>query len=228
MPKITKKIDPKDNVEDIIIDESVSEDEVEEEVESESEEEIITTEGEKKKQKKLNSMALFSELVQRFNSIEEAEAAFIDKEKTFEKEQKEFINNRKKTLRDINGIIKRLEKTLSHDIVKKNPRKTENAGKGGFNKQVDVPELLRAYIGIKSDEKKSRPEVTKLLNAKFSEAGLMKSEPNDAGKDIKVIVLDKATAKKLKRPEGTKIPNKDIQTFIAQFYKEMNETTINA
>ena len=43
---------------------------------------------------------------------------------------------------------------------------------------------------------------------------------DDDGKEIKVIVLDKDTSKKLKRKEGSEFRNKDIQTFIAQFYRE--------
>ena len=57
------------------------------------------------------------------------------------------------------------------------------------------------------------------LYAKFNDAGLMKTK-TDNDKEIKVIILDKTTAKKLNRKEGDEIRNKDIQTFIAQFYRE--------
>ena len=90
----------------------------------------------------------------------------------------------------------------------------------GFNDQVYVPELLRTFIGINDDEKKSRPEITKLLNAKFSEYGLFKIEKNEDGKDIKVIIFDKSTATKLNLQEGAKVLYKNIQRFITQFYKD--------
>jgi hypothetical protein len=130
-------------------------------------------------------------------------------------------------MREIDGFMKRFEKAFSSEVgKKKKPRNTENAGKGGFNKQTDVPEVLRNYIGIDEDEKKSRPEVTKLLNEKFKEAGLMKTEKDENDKEIKYIVFDKSTAKKLGLSKVDKIRNKDIQTFIAQFYREAK--TINA
>jgi len=89
-----------------------------------------------------------------------------------------------------------------------------------FNEQISVPETLCSYIGISSDEKKSRPQVTVLLNSKFNEYGLMKTKKDDNDKEIKVIILDKTTANKLKRKEGHEIFCRDIQQFISEFYKE--------
>jgi hypothetical protein len=204
--------------------EHISDDEVEEivNVESSSEDETNDNQdNQDKKQKKLNAHELYTELSQRITQITETEAAFLEKEKEFEREQKEYNSTHKKLMRDLENLMKRFEKAFNHEVSKKKPRKTENAGKGGFNKQTDVPEVLRKYIGISADEKKSRPEVTKLLNAKFNEANLMTTKKDEeSGKEIKVIILDKATAKKLGRKEGDEIRNKDIQTFIAQFYRE--------
>jgi hypothetical protein len=183
-------------------------------------EDDTTTDIQDKKQKKMNAHELYSELSKNITQITEAETSFVEKEKEFEKEYKEYKATHKKAMREIDTLMKRFEKAFNAEVSKKKPRKTENAGKGGFNKQTDVPEVLRKYIGIDADEKKSRPEVTKLLNAKFSEAGLMKTKKDDNDKEIKVIILDKATAKKLGRKENDEIRNKDIQTFIAQFYRE--------
>ncbi len=212
MPKSKQEI-KQEKVEHITDNES-------DEIESESGTDEETTTEDKKKQKKLTAHELYNEITQRFNSLTESEASFIEKEKEFEKDQKEFRTSQKKMMRELDGFMKRFEKAFNSEVGKKKPRKTENAGKGGFNKPTDVPEILRNYIGIDIDEKKSRPEVTKLLNAKFSEAGLMKTKIDENGKEIKVIILDKATAKKLKRKEGDEIRNKDIQKYIAQFYKE--------
>jgi hypothetical protein len=226
MPKSTK--DTKKHIEEVEeveehIEEQIS-DESEEIEESESEEE--TTIDEKKKQKKLTASELYSEISTRFHNLIEFDTSFTEKEKEFEKEQKEFQTLRKKVIREMEGYLKRFEKAFNSEVgKKKKPRKTENAGKGGFNKQTVVPEILRNFIGINEDELKSRPEITKLLNAKFNEDGLMKTKKDDNDKEIKIIVLDKATAKKLKRKEGDEIRNKDIQTFIAQFYKEAANIT---
>ncbi len=227
MPKQTKKETA--HISDDEVDEIVNDVEIEtadEETDTEIDTEHKADKSGSDKQKKLNAHELFSELSKQIALITEADIAFLEKEKEFEKEQKEHKSNHKKTMREIENLMKRFEKALNSEISKKKPRKTENAGKGGFNKQTDVPEVLRKYIGINKDELKSRPEITKLLNAKFSEAGLMTTEKDEeSGKEIKMIVLDKATAKKLNRKEGDKIRNKDIQTFIAQFYRESNSAS---
>ena len=231
MPKLTKETNKKAEKQEEIVEDHITDDDAEEietdnQSESGSEEETTQTDD-KKKQKKLTAHELFNEISQRFSIVVKADEAFVEKEKEFEREQKEFNSSRKKIMREIDGFMKRFEKAFTSEVgKKKKPRKTENAGKGGFNKQTDVPELLRKYIGIDEDDKKSRPEVTKLLNEKFKEAGLMKTKKDDNDKEIKVIILDKATAKKLNRTNGDEIRNKDIQTFIAQFYREAQ--TINA
>jgi hypothetical protein len=195
------------------------------EEQSSDEEETKTTEERKKK---LSPEELFNEISTHFSSLDTTYQEFIKKEQTFEKEQKEFNSFQKKTMRDITGLMKRFEKSFKNTISKKKPRKTENAGKGGFNKPSSVPKVLREYIGIE-DEQMTRPQVTKLLNQKFSEAGLMSTKKDDNGKETKIIVLDKMTAKKLNRKNGDEIRNRDIQTFIAKFYKEeKDKLTINA
>ena len=230
MPKQTKENNKKAVKQEEIVEEHITDDdEIETDNDNEScsgSEEETNQSEDKKKQKKLTAHELYNEISQRFSIVVKADEAFVEKEKEFEREQKEFNSSRKKIMREIDGFMKRFEKAFTSEVgKKKKPRKTENAGKGGFNKQTDVPELLRKYIGIDEDDKKSRPEVTKLLNEKFKEAGLMKTKKDDNDKEIKIIILDKATAKKLKRSEGDEIRNKDIQTFIAQFYREAQ--TIN-
>lgn len=223
MPKVTKESNKKVEQIDTHISDDEHED-IEQVTDNDSNDEDTTED--KKKQKKLTSHELYSEISQRFSALVKADDEFIEKEKEFVKEQKEFNSSRKKIMREIDVYMKRFEKAFSSEVgKKKKPRNTENAGKGGFNKQTDVPEVLRNYIGIDEDDKKSRPEVTKLLNEKFKECGLMKTEKDENDKEIKYIILDKTTAKKLKRKDGDKIRNKDIQTFIAQFYREAQ--TIN-
>ncbi len=224
MSKQTKEMNKK-SVKDETEEEHITDDETDNVSDNESEEEVTNTE-EKKKQKKLTTHELYNEISNRFSILIKADEAFVEKEKEFEKEQKEFNSSRKKIMREIDGFMKRFEKAFTSEVgKKKKPRKTENAGKGGFNKQADVPELLRNYIGIDEDDKKSRPEVTRLLNEKFKEAGLMTTKKDENDKEIKIIKLDKATAKKLKRKDGDEFRSKDIQTFIAQFYREANNIT---
>jgi hypothetical protein len=204
--------------------------ESEEEEVQESEEEAPATDEEtetkdKKKQKKQTTRELYADINDRFVQLSELENEFHEKEKEYEKITKDFHTMRKKLMRDIETNLKKFEKTFTSEIGKpKKPRKTENAGKGGFNKKTEIPPLLRDYIGIKGDELMSRPEVTKLLNYKFTESKLMKTKTDENGKDTKVIILDKATAKKLKCDENQEISNRKIQTFIAKFYKDYKTT----
>ncbi len=228
MPKQQTKEMNKKTIEEHHEEPEITDDDIENETanETSSEEDEQTNTEDKKKQKKLTTHELYNEISNRFSILIKADEAFIEKEKEFEKEQKEFNSSRKKIMRELDSFMKRFEKAFSSEVgKKKKPRKTENAGKGGFNKQTDVPELLRNYIGLDEDDKKSRPEVARLLNEKFKETGLMTTKKNEHDKEIKIIKLDKATAKKLKRKEGDEFRNKDLQTFIAQFYREANNIT---
>lgn len=172
------------------------------------------------KKKKLTTPELLSELINLIESYENINESFNEKFKQFESDKKEHDSAEKKIMRNINNVIARINKVVVHDYSKKKPRNTTNAGKGGFNKPLPVPEILRKFIGINDDELMSRPQVTKLLNQKFQELELMKKEKDDNDKTIKIIILDKVTAKKLHRTNGDKIRTKDIQTFISQFYHE--------
>jgi hypothetical protein len=213
MPKPSKKI------EEHISDEEIEVEEVEE-VEEENDVEDSKTKG-----KKLKEDEIFDLVISSFNDIITGEAAFVEKEKTFLQTQKEFQTQRKKQIRTFETYMKRFEKIYRASIDKqksKKPRNTENAGKGGFNKKARVPEILRKFLGLESDDEYSRPEITNLLNTKFKEIGIFKvrKETNESGKerDIKIIVLDRSTAKKLGRTTDEEIRSKDIQTFIKTFY----------
>lgn len=216
-PSKNNHVQEVEDVEDLSADEYeyVEEDEVEEDTPD-------------KKTHRLTCSELFTEIIQRFNTIETSDAQFSEDEKSFDKLQKEFLLLRKKTMRELSSFMKRFEKSFNTEIGKKKPRKTDNAGKGGFNKLVPVPPLLGNYIGIGEDELMTRPQVTKLLNKKFADDGLMETRTDDAGKETKYIVLNNKTAKALKRLQGTEVKNRDIQTFIAQFYKEIKDQTITA
>ena len=216
MPKNTKNTKE-------VIEAVVSEEEYEEETEETEEELEVEDVAEPTKRKKMTQPDLFREIISRLNSIETDEAEFSEKQKEFDTLYKEFNQTYRKNMRDLSNYLKRFEKAYSASEAKKKPRKTENAGKGGFNKPLPVPEKLRNFIGIDEGELHSRPAVTKLLNAKFDEVGLAQIQEED-GKKTNIIKLDKKTAKALGRKEEV-IFKKDIQKFIASFYKIDAEAT---
>ncbi len=217
MPKVQDKKNAKP------VEEHLSEEEYEEEVEEEEEEIEVEEEeeAESAKRKRLTPLELFDELIQRFNNIEKAEAKFIEKQKEFDQVQKEFNSTYRKNMRELSNYIKRFDKHYRAQEGKKKARKTGNAGKGGFNKQVAVPEKLRSFIGIGEDELKSRPEVTKLLNAKFAELGLVEERVGEDNKKTNIIKLNGSAQKALGvAKKDSEILKKDIQSFIAKFYHE--------
>ena len=220
-PKVEiKQAEIEDEIEDEIESE-VEEEEDDEDEDEEDEEEEDPSKPENSKKKKQTGDELLTIITNHFSDLEKLEITFSDKEKLFEKEQKEFYNSKKKINRELTLVLKRFDKMYKSQLGKtKKPRNTENAGKGGFNKMKEVPECLREYIGLEKTDIKSRPDVTKLLNQKFRDGNMIHVKKDENGKETKIIILDKATAKKLKRPEGVEIRCRDIQTFIAQFYKE--------
>ena len=226
MPKVQDKKNAKP------VEEHLSEEEYEEEVEEDEEVEEVEEEedeagaAEDSKRKRLTPLELFDELIQRFNNIERAEAKFNEKQKEFDQVQKEFNTTYRKNMRELSNYIKRFDKHYRAQEGKKKARKTGNAGKGGFNKPVSVPEKLRDFIGMIPDEEtgkyelKTRPEVTKLLNAKFVELGLVEERVED-NKKTNIIKLNSSAQKALGvAKKDSEILKKDIQKFIAKFYHE--------
>ena len=215
MPKVQDKKNAKP------VEEHLSEEEYEEEVEIEEEGEADEEEADDSgKRKRLTPLELFDELIQRFNNIEKAEANFNEKQKEFDQIQKEFNSTYRKNMRELSSYIKRFDKHYRSQEGKKKARKTGNAGKGGFNKPVAVPEKLRTFIGIDEDELKTRPEVTKLLNAKFADLNLIEERIED-DKKTNIIKLNSSAQKALGiAKKDSEILKKDIQTFIAKFYHE--------
>jgi hypothetical protein len=220
MPKVQDKKNAKPVEEHLSEEEYEEEIDEDEEVEVEIEEEEEAGEAEESKRKRLTPLKLFDELIQRFNNIERAEAKFNEKQKEFDQVQKEFNTTYRKNMRELSNYIKRFDKHYRAQEGKKKARKTGNAGKGGFNKPVAVPEKLRNFIGIDEDELKTRPEITKLLNAKFAELGLVEERVED-NKKTNIIKLNASAMKTLGvAKKDSEILKKDIQSFIAKFYHE--------
>jgi hypothetical protein len=196
-------------------------------IEHTSDEEIDDTEHSEGliKSKKLSNRELFESLSESFNNLISIEGKLSEKEKEYQQAIKDIQTEWKKELKVYSGYFKRFEKIYKGDLEKqenKKKRDTTNAGKGGFNKKAPVPEVLRAYLELEETDEYSRPEITNLLNTKLKESGLYKTKKevaeNGKEREIKIIVLDKATAKKLGRKADEEIRSKDIQTFIKSFY----------
>ena len=89
------------------------------------------------------------------------------------------------------------------------------ASNNGFNKPLDVSDQLRLFLRLGADEKVSRSQVTKMINAYVTEKGL---------KNGQHISLDATLKSLLNPPEGVQITFLNIQKYInPHFVKEPKE-----
>lgn len=179
-----------------------------------SEDEIAVEETEHKAVKpKQTSPELFDEWSKILDSINELDVSFIEKDKSYEKEKKEYYSSRKKLQKELDILLTKFNKTFKHDMAKScKTRKTGNSGKGGFNKPCAVPKKLRTFLGLEEDALLPRPTISRLLSEKFKELNFK------FGKVIKIT--DKKSAKELGCPVDYEIQFNEVQTFIKQFYVE--------
>lgn len=191
---------------------------------SEAEEEVNETEVNTKVVKSKNSsLEIFDELENKITAMDSLSAVFIEKEKAFERDRKEYNTTWKKEHKELLNVFKKFTKVYKHDMAKSSKtRKTGNSGKGGFNKVTPVPKKLVEYLGLEEGTMMTRPQVTHLLNDKFK-AEKFRSEEN--GKVIKIT--NKKAAKVLGCEMNHTIQFSEFQGFIKKFYEDEKEQTSN-
>ena len=115
--------------------------------------------------------------------------------------------------------IKKFEKNMDIIINKMNKLYNKKKGKprqvnpdSGFNKKIEVPEILINFLELE-ETILSRPKVGSILTQKLKDLGLKKGQ---------FIQLDKDTITKLNLDESylTPIKQTQFQTFLALFYKK--------
>ena len=145
-------------------------------------------------------------------------------------EKERLIKEHEQKLKELNSKMKknRKEQKILFDkmpnlhvnevkVASKEKRKRSGKNTGGFNKECSVPPILAKYLEIEADKKFTRPAVFALLNEKFKKEGLKSGQST---------VLDKKNAKLLGKTNGTEIPFSEGQTFLASFYKDINEVNV--
>ena len=170
--------------------------------------------------KKLSSLDFFSAYQEKLVDYQDLMTTFQDAEKTFEQQKKHYLSDKKKMEKEMNTIFQKLSKKMTTEQGKRKKR-TGNSN-GGFCKSGPVPKKLVKYLGIDEDIEMTRPQITKLLNAKFKEDGFK----TDDGSKKTVINTSKA-AKKLGVNKGHTIEWKKLQTFIATYYNEEKSANSN-
>ena len=201
--------------------ESVDENSVNDHVNSETEmvenTELSNTAEVNEKKKKQSSFENYTELHQYHNQLNELDSTFSDIEKDFEKAKKDYLSDRKKMMREMQGLFKKLSKSLPIDLNKKSKKRSGGAS-GGFTKKCPVPAKLRAYLELDDDVEMTRPEVMSMLSGKFKEAGF---------RDGKLVTITSGkVAKSLGCKKNYKIEFNRFQTFLKKFYDEEKEQTL--
>lgn len=133
------------------------------------------------------------------------------------------------TIKKLNNKINMIDNSLvkSHKkevkVASKEKRKRITPNTGGFNKETEIPKILRSYIGkeILPDNilKLARHKVLHLLTLALK---------RDKLKDGKITTINKKAAKKLGVKNGMIIQFEEHQTFLASFYKKKDTTNKTA
>jgi|SaaInlStandDraft_7_1057024.scaffolds.fasta_scaffold65053_2 predicted RNase H-like nuclease (RuvC/YqgF family) len=162
----------------------------------------------------------FSEFINKFEEFKEEEDNLQKMMKEYNSKRKTFYKEISHIIKNVNNFTSKLEKIHNKDNKTKRKNKhSEKTGKSGFNKPAPVPKQLSKYIGLDDDIEMTRPQLLKMLNAKFQEDGFK-------DKSITTITSSKA-AKRLGVEKGYVISSKQYHTFIASyFHKQKAEETL--
>lgn len=160
----------------------------------------------------------FSEFINRFNEFKQEEDTINTMIKEHQSKRKAFYKDVSRIIKDVSSFTSKLDKIHEKDNkVKRKNKKSEKTGKSGFNKPLPVPEQLAKYMDLEDDVEMSRPQLLKMLNAKFQEDGFKDGSTT-------TITSSKA-AKKLGVEKGFVIKSKEYHTFIASYFKNSSSVS---
>lgn len=131
---------------------------------------------------------------------------------------KDFHKTFHKFLKSEEAFMGKLIKMHQKSQSKKFRKRTENTGKSGFNKPTTVPNEFVKYLELEEGAEMTRPQLVKLLNAKFNEDGFKN--------ESEICISNKKVAKILNVEKDHKIHAKDYHKFIASYYEKSKNTTV--
>ena len=216
--KASKKSKPKK-----VLEEQSDVEEVVQELETVNVEEDTESQVEdssEKKPKKSSQKTFLVEL-EKLKNLTEKESE-LEKQIRELDEQKRKLNSQLKKLRReakniINGKLESYHKS-EVKLASKEKRKRKKNVVSGFLKPQKVPDILVKYLGLEKGTELRRPQLMKLIHAKWTEDGLRQGQS---------IVLDKKAGKALGFPEGHVIEFSEPQTFVANFFKKESSNNVN-
>lgn len=143
-----------------------------------------------KKTKERKARESLTDLLKRLDELR-TQIKTLDKEVTeTELTLKTKKTQRRQLEREMNPIFAILEKTHTDEVnrARKEKKKRNGSGTGGFNKLLKVPTVLAQFIGIEDGTEFKRPALMSAFNDKVKELKL---------KDGQSTILDKKAVKQL-------------------------------
>jgi len=113
---------------------------------------------------------------------------------------------------DIKSIKKLLRKIREHQEDPTGERAKARSANNGFNKELDISDEFRGFLGLEKDTKLSRSQGTKQLTAYVNAQGL--KDPNNG----RIILLDDKLRNLLNPPEGTVVTFLNLQKYLSPHY----------
>jgi len=122
--------------------------------------------------------------------------------------------------KELRSLSKLVRKVRAHQEDPTGEKAAERAKNNGFNRLQEVTPALRSFLGLGADEKISRSDVTKRVNAYIIEKGL--KHPDNG----KLIVLDEPLKSLLNPPADEQISYLNIQKYLSPHYVKADEKVV--
>lgn len=130
----------------------------------------------------------------------------------------ETLTNEIASLRsEMKNLMKLVRKIRTHQEDPTGEKAAARSKTNGFNRQVEVDDELRTFLGLEEGELISRSEVTKRINAYVKANGLKHADNG------RVIVLDDKLRALLKPPEEVQVTFLNLQKYISPHYVKKAE-----
>lgn len=130
----------------------------------------------------------------------------------------ETLTNEIASLRsEMAKLMKLVRKIRSHQEDPDGEKAAVRSKTNGFNREVEVDDELRTFLGLENGQLISRSEVTKRINAYVKENGLKHADNG------RVIVLDDKLRALLKPPDEVQVTFLNLQKYISPHYVKKSE-----
>ena len=123
-----------------------------------------------------------------------------------------FTNEIASLRSEMTKLIKIVRKIRSHQEDPNGEKAAARSKSNGFNREVEVGDELRTFLGLEEGQLISRSEVTKRINAYVKENGLKHADNG------RVIVLDDKLRALLKPPGEVQVTFLNLQKYISPHY----------